>query len=726
MNIAIGNILEWLDPEFPDEDRAPSSEETISRERVLWGDADVIVSIPMSRPHKGAGDGMPVVHLRSKLERALEENRLCINRDFDPYGRLLILPSEYKEKHAEHQKKAWNAIQDIAKKEPGIYDPGTRGRLVRQAAHKHKVSRPYIYKQLRRYWVAGNILEALLPDFFHCGHIPQGQEFKHSKNSLETKIKIVKGIKKFGGGGKTGQNLNDDICEEYFSEKDVLTERRLIYPTAPSVHVTNYYRKLLRDHDLKWYIINQFGINKFKKLFRPLLKTSQTYVSGPADTFQIDHTVADIYLVNKDDRLLIIGRPMVYIVIDVFSRLITGIFVGLEGPSWEGGASRALLNAFSPKLPFLQELGMDELFWDVLGERLDESTWPADCIPARVLGDFEIVSQKADAPIMPLGITFSNTPSRQPWAKGIVEAQFRVSKDYFLDWAPGAVDEWRKEVEGRDYKYDAIFTLEEFTKILLLYVLLWNDHLLPKYKLDKAMIRDHVQPRPKELWRWGWANLCGLPNQRSREVLELALLPRKTGRVTQFGLEFGKKTYVPQCEDAEEILLRASYFNPYEVEVSYDSRSAECVLMHDPEKRRVVRCLLNLPKERSCVGVNEEETRVLDAAKSKLINAAAAGERQSRVDKRQVGRRITEEAMAAHEKARILGPDTTKRRRGDVAKNRADEVRTRASEKHGEQGEQQARPDIPDAKDEDKKSGDAGIFDLMYGKGADHEEPRKH
>lgn len=43
-----------------------------------------------------------------------------------------------------------------------------------------------------------------------------------------------------------------------------------------------------------------------------------------------DATVADIYIVSRLSRKPI-GRPVIYTMVDAYSRLITGVYVGLEG-----------------------------------------------------------------------------------------------------------------------------------------------------------------------------------------------------------------------------------------------------------------------------------------------------------------------------------------------------------------------------------------------------------
>lgn len=49
---------------------------------------------------------------------------------------------------------------------------------------------------------------------------------------------------------------------------------------------------------------------------------------------------------------------MVYVVIDVFSRMVVGLYVGLEGPSWFG-AMMALANTVSNKVLYCKQYGID-------------------------------------------------------------------------------------------------------------------------------------------------------------------------------------------------------------------------------------------------------------------------------------------------------------------------------------------------------------------------------
>ena len=68
----------------------------------------------------------------------------------------------------------------------------------------------------------------------------------------------------------------------------------------------------------------------YNKAIRPLNSTVNTQVIGPGSRFEIDATIADLYLVSTSSRRNIVGRPIIYLVIDVFSRMIVGFYIGFE------------------------------------------------------------------------------------------------------------------------------------------------------------------------------------------------------------------------------------------------------------------------------------------------------------------------------------------------------------------------------------------------------------
>lgn len=84
----------------------------------------------------------------------------------------------------------------------------------------------------------------------------------------------------------------------------------------------------------------------------------------PLQIVQIDHTKADIILVDDETRLPI-GRPWVTLMIDIYSRMITGYFLSLDEPS-ATSVAMCITNSVLPKDEILLKYDIDAE-WNVWG-----------------------------------------------------------------------------------------------------------------------------------------------------------------------------------------------------------------------------------------------------------------------------------------------------------------------------------------------------------------------
>jgi hypothetical protein len=105
------------------------------------------------------------------------------------------------------------------------------------------------------------------------------------------------------------------------------------------------------QHTLATGLQKRFSKRRFENLTKLLLTGTLREVRGPGARYYIDATIADVYIVSRYNRNRIIGRPTLYLVVDQFSRLIVGIYVGLEPPCWVG-AMLALWNCSIDKVGY--------------------------------------------------------------------------------------------------------------------------------------------------------------------------------------------------------------------------------------------------------------------------------------------------------------------------------------------------------------------------------------
>ncbi|MEA4961583.1 hypothetical protein [Lutispora sp.] len=293
-----------------------------------------------------------------------------------------------------------------------------------------------------------------------------------------------------------------------------------------------------KEKNIQKALIARKGEKKYKLQHRAVLGKSDAETIGPGSMYQIDATIGDVYLVSRYNRNWIIGRPVIYAVIDVFSRMITGLYVGLEGPSWVG-AMMALANAAMDKVNFCAEYGIS----------ISDEMWPCNYIPQTILADRgEIESKNIDRLIETLHVKVQNTPPYRADWKGIVEQYFRTINTKVKPLVPGFIDVDFRQRGGNDYRYDAKLDIFQFTQIIIKCVLHHNENWLSSYNKDELMVADEVNPIPMKLWKWGVANRSGILRSYHEDIIKLNLMPVDKAMVTAKGIKYKKMFY--SCDKA--------------------------------------------------------------------------------------------------------------------------------------------------------------------------------
>ena len=113
------------------------------------------------------------------------------------------------------------------------------------------------------------------------------------------------------------------ILERYTDDTGQIKE------DAPSYHTFRHYFYDHKFHRTPQKTIAREGLSAYQRDHR------LTLGSGPGwrdrlGCYQMDATLADIYLVSRLDRSTVIGRPNIYLAVDTMTQLITGVYVGLD------------------------------------------------------------------------------------------------------------------------------------------------------------------------------------------------------------------------------------------------------------------------------------------------------------------------------------------------------------------------------------------------------------
>lgn len=493
--------------------------------------------------------------------------------DDDPYARLLVPDDKLSEAQRKGRDERWQIISQLPCDDMEfMVHSWKRGPLISGLAERSGKNKDYLYDQVRRYWQGGMVINALTPDLDHRGgpgkprlvEEQDGSKFGRSSSleecsGLVLKIKMTRamrrcferGIKKFlKKKGKKYQlrAAYDVIIRTYFVRtlppaNEVDDPILLPAEERPKFRQFEYW---FRKYGIKIVEENRTTKPDPAPKSKAVLGDSTQMGFGPGSLYQIDATIAATYLVSSLDRTCIIGRPIIYFIMDVFSRMIVGMAVTLEGPSWRC-AMLAVENIVENKVEFCRRYGII----------IDDSEWSCQRLGNGFLADRgEFEGYNPDPLIKNCRQTVQNTPPYCGEFKGIIERNFGRAEERTIKFTPGYVLKDRRP-GAPDYRLEAAATMYVFTRSVIRYVLWYNNnHYLKKYNMNEFAIRDKVERYPIDLWDWGIRNRSGNFGFIGRDVLRKNLLPHKEISITPSGIHLGNGLYYT-CETA----MREQWFD---------------------------------------------------------------------------------------------------------------------------------------------------------------------
>jgi hypothetical protein len=586
-------------------------------------------------------DAMPK-HIRSEEVDAQSINcELCLQlRD----SMTMIETPQTPERYKRIRDERWNLIRELVTMEPDIYIRNRRTSLLKPKMDE--TGKPFCtyYRFLKAYWMHGCTRNALLPEYQKCGKstknsaaAPKRRGRTGSSGTAEGIVvdERIKGIFTLSiqrfyhkPGKQTLKNTYLAMLSEYFSHRTIDKDGNEILNILPKSQLPTlnqfsyWYRTTYTEAET---LRARIGERNYHLTARVITGVSERDCEGPGYKFQIDATVGDVYLVSEFNRAWIIGRPVIYFVKDVFSRIITGMYIGLEGPSW-AGASTALANCASDKVEYCKQYGIT----------ITKDQWPCEHLPYSLLGDRgELESCKADGLSDYLDIRVENTPPYRGDLKGIVERYFNTMNTSTKPFLPGQViSESRKRGET-DYRLDAKLTLKELSALIIRDVLAYNNcNVLRDYERTADMIRDNVLPVPIQLWNWGITHLSGSLRKVSPQMVMFTLMPKGNALITAKGLRFKNNYYISDALAKSGLMEQAAASRNLSAKIAYDPRNMGRVYRFTDFGNSIILDPCDLfSKESACSGKTFEDVEYMQKELGRSIREAESGNLEAEVQR---------------------------------------------------------------------------------------------
>ena len=284
-------------------------------------------------------------------------------------------------------------------------------------------------------------------------------------------------------------------------------------------------------------LIAKTSLREFENNKRVLLSNELSEAKRPFSRLQADAFEVGIYLVSDEDETQCIGKPTVYTLSDVYSRMIVSAVPGLEVNSNQGLCDSLVDLMLTNHTEMLHNLGYKEF---------NEDLWPSFIKPDRINCDrgAEYRSDYFNTVCKRLRIEKSLEPPAMGSGKGIVERSYRDFSDFhksiFADF--GATN----HEYGDNGRKTATMTVAGFKKVLARWVLYHNEKVNTKYPMDEGMIREGVEPSPVKLYRYGlrFGNYAKVSDATMQSVF-YDLMEEKVANITREGVIFEGLYYRP-------------------------------------------------------------------------------------------------------------------------------------------------------------------------------------
>jgi len=357
-----------------------------------------------------------------------------------------------------------------------------------------------------------------------------------------------------------------------------------LLPPAAELPTLNQYRYwYAKERDLTRSIAVGDGLCACEIQGGANLEHLRQMIPGPGYLFEIHTVIGDIFLISMIDRRHIIGRPVIYVVDDVFSDLIAGMSVSLEGPNLQG-AMLALENAALDKVTFCQEYGVD----------IAEDDWPSHHLPKAILVGDGLIPKFANSLVDALDIEISNTPPyRMDWKESF-ERCFPLLDDMTIHWVPGLLNNL-SEPGRKGHRLDGCLTLNEFRRLVIECIIEHNlAHRLSDDDLQGDMIADRVEPYPRDVWTWGIQNRTSMLRALPIDEVRRNLLLEAEASVTHEGICFHRLHYT--CDRAIQERwfeqVRAGMKGGLTIPILYDPRTQDQIYLHPQGSKPLEICRL--------------------------------------------------------------------------------------------------------------------------------------
>ena len=407
-------------------------------------------------------------------------------------------------------------IQPLLNCDKCISDKSQRYRMAAEAAQQHQTTTRRILRLYYRYLATGRLTQ------------------KRTQQASKSNQMIERAIRRYYFGAK---RLSLRSAYEMMLLEDYVGPEGGIDSDAPTWSQFRHYYYGHSLHKDPQKVIAREGLTKYQRDHRPAWGTSAGWRAQPG-SYQMDATQADIYLVSRQDRSIVVGRPYIYLAVDTATHLIAGAYVGFDCD--ETAVMACIEQAAMDKVAYCARYGIEST----------PEQWPSAGMPSEIITDQgrEFFGPRTGELCRRYGLEVLTLPPFRPDQKGCVEKSIDLLQKRYkpLLRGKGVIEDDAQERWATDYRMQATLDLDDFTRVVIHSVLYLNSGRLIDGKT------------PAERWLELSPRLMAVDQQE----LHIQTLPRDTAKLTRKGIRINRMWYAP--DDTTGLTIGDSYAIAYD------------------------------------------------------------------------------------------------------------------------------------------------------------------
>lgn len=530
---------------------------------------------------------------------SLTEVAHFIESEFGQWGKL-SLPYQFistgklrKSEHAAVIEAAWNLIEPLIcsfNKEENLSSARFTS-LIRNRSELLKVNFLTLYRLVLRYYYFGGTRLALVP-------LPPGAKPERRAYSLGSDQPRSSNLPSKRRGrqpalaSEIGRNnfivSDDDISDMLACFKGNLRKGPTFFTEAHQVYLSTFFRRRHEDtfnqyinnnhpepitlRQFRYYVNENLQLSddlarNLRKYERNPGRTGSVRAAGPGEVYEIDATGGRIFLVTDEESPVLVGKPIIYLIIDRWSRFVVSVYLSLRPPSWSE-VQYALLIAFTSRTKRFASMGVD----------IDDERWPIGRFPSTLCPDrgSDFMSRSMEKVVTDdLRIELTPLPPLCPDGKAIVERTIReIKRRMFASrlkgtYADRPLDPPTKR-EAKKAQATAVNSLADAYRTVIEIIDDHNNRPHSALRRRRTLARAGVPPTPKAAYLWGLKNITGLrtPPLADDDYRRL-LLGVDDASIAKGVVRYRSRLYRPVNESAQELASR-SVARPKRLEVRID------------------------------------------------------------------------------------------------------------------------------------------------------------